>query len=221
MKTKKRILAALGIAACASLAIDACAQSAGSAESRAGINLSYELAIPSGSHASWDTGSGVTLTGLYKWYFSPRFTFTPALTAYYNTFGADYMVADNTVYDSTVKNFGLRLPLMVGYDLVQNETVTFTLATGPWINFNLFARQNAMPDVMAEVPLPPSVNLFHHGSNRVEGLWGLALSVTFRQHYTIGITSSVGFTPLASYGNHDNKMRIRRNTVAISLGYKF
>ncbi|MDO4320811.1 MAG: outer membrane beta-barrel protein [Bacteroidales bacterium] len=218
---KKRTLAAYSLLAAASLAMSATAQTAGPVESRAGIDLSYELAIPSGSRGAWDTGSGVTLAGLYKWYFAPRWTFTPALAAYYNTMGADYMVADNTVYDSTIKNFGLRLPLMIGFDVVQNDNLIFTVATGPWVNFNLYARQNAMPDALAEVPVPPSVNLFNHGFKRVEGLWGIALNATFSDHYTVGITSSVAFTPLANYGNHDNKLRIRRNTIAISLGYKF
>jgi len=220
---KKRTLAAYSLIAAATLAtsVPAAALSGTTPAPRWGLDLSYELAIPSGSRGSWDTGSGVSLTGLYNWHFAPRWTFTPALAAYYNTFGADYMTADNTVYDSTVKNFGLRLPLMVGFDVINNESVTFSVATGPWINFNLFARQYAMPDVAAEVPVPPSINLFSRGFKRVEGLWGLALSVTFSEHYTIGITSSVAFTPLASYGNHDNKLRIRRNTVAISLGYKF
>lgn len=188
---------------------------------RFALDLSYELAIPSGSHGLWDTGSGVALTGTYAWHPAPRWTLMPGIAAYYNTMGADYMYADHAVYDSTVKNFGLRIPLMAAYDIVDNETFKFMVATGPWLNINMYARQYAMPDVGAAVPTPPSINLFGNGFKRVEGLWGLVLSATFHDHYTIGITSSVAFTPLASYGNHDNKIRIRRHTLAISLGYKF
>ena len=56
---------------------------------------------------------------------------------------------------------------------------------------------------------------------RVDAQWGFSLNFRFAQSYYVGITGGVAFTPLASFGNKDKKIRIHRNTVAISLGYNF
>ncbi len=185
------------------------------------VSLNYELAIPSGSHGLWDAGSGAVLTGMYKLPLSQKFFFEPGLAAYYNTMGVDYIAEDEAVYEGTVKNIGLRVPLMFGLHLRPSDRFDLDISTGPWLNVNLYARRQAMPDVDAPVPVPQSINLFRKGFKRVEGLWGLKLSATFKDHYIVGITASTAFTPLASYGNRDNKIRIRRSTVGIMLGYRF
>jgi len=51
--------------------------------------------------------------------------------------------------------------------------------------------------------------------------WGIRLSVTFAQHYFIGINTGVAFTPFAKFGDRDKKIRIYRNTIAVTLGYNF
>ena len=186
------------------------------------IDGSFELAIPSGSHGQWHTGSGAALVGSYRLPLgSQGWFFRPALGVYYNTMGNDYFYTGDAVYDGTVKNFGIRIPLMAGYTFTPNDNLSLSVATGPWMKINLFARQYGMPDATAQPAVPRSVNLFHRGFRRVEALWGISLSATFREHYTVGITTGVAFTPLARYGNRDNKIRIRRNTIALSLGYNF
>lgn len=187
-----------------------------------GLDLGFELAIPSGSHGQWHPGSGAALTASYTlplgaacWYA------LPALGVYYNTLGNDYFRADDAIYDGTIKNMGLRIPLMVGYRMQPSATVALDIATGPWLNVNLWSRQYGMPDPGAPVAVPRSVNLLRHGFRHVEALWGLRLSATFSDHYVVGITASTAFSPMAKYGNRDNKIKVYRSTISLALGYKF
>lgn len=191
------------------------------APSRFGVMGAFELSIPSGSHGAWDTGSGASLLAYYRLPLTEHFDFVPAIGGYYSTMGADYLYSNGATYDGTVKSAGIRIPLSVAYHFAPSQAVDVGIATGPWININLYARHYAMPAPMADPPAPRSANLMRYGVKRVEALWGLVLSVTFKEHYTVGITTGVAFTPLASFGNRDNKIRIRRNTIALSLGYNF
>ena len=96
------------------------------------------------------------------------------------------------------------------------------VSTGPWLNINLSARQNLLPNMEAPVAVPAQkANLFDQGWKRFDAQWGLKLSFTFAESYFVGITTGVAFTPLASFGDKDKKIRIHRNTIAISLGYNF
>lgn len=185
------------------------------------VDLSYELTIPSGSKGWLSTGSGAFLSARYKLPLSSRFYFEPGIGGYYSTMGSDYMQVDNFVYQGTLKNIGIRIPLMVGYEFEASPSLHMSVATGPMLNVNVYMREQAMPAAQAPVREPQSINLFSRGFRRVEGLWGLQLSFTFREHYVAGITASTAFTPLARFGNHDNKLRIRRSTLGIMLGYRF
>lgn len=203
----------------------AAADSLGTSASPFGVSAAWELSVPLGSHGLWNTGSGAVITAHYALPIAEHWSFVPALGVYYSTMGTDfpyaYPAGGGATYDGTVKNAGIRLPLSIAYTFTPTEDVRVGIATGPWLNFNIFARNYAMPAPQAEVVMPRSINLFNTGFKRVEALWGLVLSVTFKEHYTVGITTGVGFTPLASFGNRDNKIRIRRYTVGLSLGYKF
>lgn len=189
-----------------------------------GASASFDVNIPSGSKGLWATGSGVTVGVDYAYRLTSTWYLATGLGAYYRTFGTDYMVQDNSIYEGTVKNIGLRAPLMVGYEMPIASQVDMSIATGPALEVNLYARESAMPDFNQAGMNPESVgmvNLFKQGFRRVDAIWGIVLGFTFAEHYYVGLAGNVAFTPLAQYGNRDNKLRIRGNSVAIKLCYKF
>lgn len=189
-----------------------------------GVGAGWDINIPSGSSAHWDTGSGATLTGWGAMALSNKVFVASGLDVFYRTMGTNWITgADEALVEGTVKNVGLRVPLLAGLNLPLSQSVEIDLATGPQIEVNLMARHypDPVPDVLSHNTDNSSANMFHNGFRRVSGSWRLALGFTFSTHYYVGIDSSVGFTPLASFGNRDNKIRIRGNTVAVKLCYKF
>ncbi|MCM1033137.1 MAG: PorT family protein [Odoribacter sp.] len=222
-----RSVAVMAIAAAAFLmpSVSLCETPLSYAErSSVSVGASFDVNIPSGSHGMWNPGSGVTISADYVYRLTPRWFLTAGLGGFYRTFGTEYMIQDNSIFEGTVKNIGLRVPLMAGFTAPVSDGVEMSVATGPQLEINLYARESAMPDFVSSTMQPvgaSTVNMFKRGFKRVNALWGIALGFTFAEHYYVGLAGNVAFTPLASYGNRDNKIKIRGNSVAVKLCYSF
>ena len=113
-----------------------------------------------------------------------------------NTMGVRPFEIDGHLYDGSVRNLGLRLPLNVGYDFDVLDNLTIGLFTGPWLNFNITAREHTLPDFEGPEPTS-SANLFDRGWKRFDLQWGFGLKVRFAGHYYVGLSGGLGLTPLA------------------------
>jgi len=185
-----------------------CAATAGAADffSGLGVRTSMEVTIPSGGRGFYGNGAGFTAGVSYTVPLAGNFSFDPELLFVYSTMSdKSEVMVDDHYYNGAARTFGLRVPLMFSYNFSLHRNVTMAVSTGPWLNINLSARQNLLPNMEAPVAVQ----------------WGLKLSFTFAESYFVGITTGVAFTPLASFGDKDKKIRIHRNTIAISLGYNF
>ncbi len=189
-----------------------------------GVRLAMDVTFPSGGHNPYKTGAGFTLGGVCNIPLKNSFFFEPGLHFYYTGMTAKDLIQfdEDYFYEGAAKMYGLRIPLHFGYVFDANDLLTIAISTGPWLSINLYARQSLLPNMSAPVALPDkTVNLFKHGWKRVDMLWGIAVSFTFAKSYTVGLTTGIGDTPLAKYGNRDRKIKIHRNVAAISLGYNF
>ena len=189
-----------------------------------GVRLGMDVTFPGGSADPYKVGSGFTLGGVARVAMPRDFFFEPGLMIQYTAMTADEPVAfdDNYLYQNAAKYWNLHIPMLFGYSFSLAPQWGMSIATGPYVNVNLSARQQLLPNLSVPDPLPDrKVNLFNHGWRRVDAGWSIKLSVVFARSYYIGISTGIAFTPLARYGNRDNKMRIHRNTLAVSLGYNF
>ena len=189
-----------------------------------GARLSMELTSPSGGRDFYKLGAGFTVGATARLPLYRQLWFEPGVLFAYSAMTSKELVTfdDEYFYQGAANLYSLRIPFNFGYDFYLTDNMTLGVFTGPWLNINLSAQQKLTPNLAAPVPLPDrKINLFEHGWKRVDGQWGFGLSLTFAKSYYVGITGGVAFTPLASYGNKDKKIRIHRNTVAISLGYNF
>ena len=189
-----------------------------------GARLGMDLSIPSGAHNFYKTGAGVNAGVICKMPLPRNFYFEPGLSFVYTAMTAKDLVSfDNEYfYEGAANVYTLSVPLNFGYSFDVNGNMSLDVFTGPRLNINLSARQDLDPNFAAPEPVPDrTINLFDHGWKRVDASWGFGLSATFAEHYYIGITAGVAFTPLADYGDRDKKIRVHRNTVALSLGYNF
>lgn len=205
-------------------AILAGAGSAFSATPALGVRAGMELSFPSGATSLYSTGAGLNLGAVARFDLPKSFFFEPGLYFNYMGMSAKYITLtdDGSSYNSTTKLYSLRLALMPGWNTDLSELTQMSVSTGPYVNFNLSARSDFLPNMSAPDHLPDqTVNLFRNGWRRVDAGWGIRLNFTFAESYYIGVSGGVAFTPLAQFGNKDKKMRIHRNVAAITLGYNF
>lgn len=189
-----------------------------------GARLSMDVSLPTGSGNIYKVGSGVNVGATAKWQLPKNFFVEPGLMFYYMSMTNKGLVSfDNeNLYEGNGQFMGIRVPINFGYTWNLSPTVDMDVFTGPTINFNLYARQGLQPNMAAPDRLPDStIDLFHHGWKRVDASWGFGLSFTFMESYYVGLSGGVSFTPMAKYGDKDKKIRIHRNSVAITLGYNF
>lgn len=188
-----------------------------------GARVSMEVTFPGGAGSDFNTGAGLTAGGVMKLPLPRNFFFEPGLLFTFSGMSAkDYIKFDDSYYQGGVRQYGLRLPLNVGFTIDPGKIWTMDVYTGPWINFNINAQQTLNPNFAAQEPVPDkTVNLMKHGWKRVDAMWGFGLSVTFAGCYHVGLSGGVGISPLAKYGNKDKKVRIHHSVAAISLGYNF
>ncbi len=187
------------------------------------VRAVMELVIPSGGHDSYNTGAGASVGAFYRLPLRKHLYFEPGLEVYYHSMTASQdMLIGDYYYQGSAQLSRLRVPLMVGYNFTPSSLLDISVSTGPWLNVNLYARQDILPNFNAPELVPDNkIDLFKHGFKRVEAHWGLKLKFTFAKSYTVGIVTGVAFTPLASYGMRDKKIKIYGHTVGISLGYNF
>lgn len=189
-----------------------------------GARLGMDITFPTGNSNIYKTGSGFSAGAVAAIPLPDMFFVEPGLMFSYTSMTAKDLVSfdDKYYYQGAANIYSLRVPVNVGYTFALSDNASMSIFTGPYINLNVSARQHLAPNFSNPVPVPDrTVNLFDHGWRHAEGGWSIGLSTVFAEHYFVGITGGVDFTPLASYGDNDIKIRIHRASASITLGYNF
>lgn len=188
-----------------------------------GARVSMDVSIPSGARQYYGNGAGFSVGLVYRMPYFQNFFFEPGLKYSYSTMSSkDNIQIGDYQYQGAAKISSLKIPMLLGYTFALPQQMDLSIATGPILQVNTSARQNILPNLSTPNPVPEqSINMFKHGFKRVQGLWGINLNFTFAHNYTVGIDTSVGISPLASFGVKDKKIKVHCNTVAVSLGYNF
>lgn len=186
-------------------------------------HLAFELTTPTGSHGRWSTGGGATLTLNYTRFLTDRLFIAPGVGGFYSTMGTDFMPEYENVYEGTVKNYGVRVPLLGGMSWKLSDDFSFALATGPLLNINIIAKEQATPDFEDGEIVDPKheVNLFHRGFKRIDLGWEVFGGFTYKDRYSIGISGALGLTNVATMHEGPRTLNIRRNSFSIHLMYTF
>ncbi len=185
-------------------------------------HLAFELTTPTGSCGRWTTGGGATLTLSYTHRFDERWFFSPGIGAFYNSMGTDFIPQYDHVSEGTVKNWGARFPILSGCLFKLSDDLKLAIATGPLLNINIIAKEQASPSIESEsIDADESINLFGKGFHRADLQWEFLVGLTYKHHYCVGLSAGAGLTNVASMTQGQRTLNIRRNNLAIILSYTF
>lgn len=185
-----------------------------------GARLSFDVTHPAGCNDGINNGSGFTLTGIYNMRVGQHVYFEPGVGVFYNTMGIRHVEYRDQLFDGSVRNFGLRIPLNVGYRFSLFDNFDLSAFTGPWFNVNLSTKAHLQPNFESPDPVS-SPSLFDYGWHRFDMQWGFGIAATYASHYYIAVTGGIGVSSMATFSDLDGKHRLRRNTVSITVGYNF
>lgn len=211
-----------------------------------GVRAGIDISSAANGGAMFSNKPGFNVGAVYNIPVVANFYFEPGLHLFYNVFGTstvqffeqtwvDEAGVENTrdipyQVDGTLRNFGFRIPLNLGYHFDFAPDLSVHAFTGPQLNLSLVARyhQNEVITPGNERVQSESVDAFGtNGYKHVDLQWNFGVGLTYQRYYmtvggSVGITKmkSASVIPCGPY-NVDLGRSIRRNLVNISVGYNF
>jgi hypothetical protein len=189
-----------------------------------GLRLGGEITCPGKitSHgvgiSVFDNGGGVELGGIYNTPLVANLYLEPGVMFYYNTYSyKDDMIGDledDIIFEgASIRKFGMRVPVMLGYHFDFTPTVKLSLFTGPELEIGFSAKEHITGH---NIEMSQSLYDEEGGMHRVDLLWGIGAGFTIQQFY-VGVKGSLGLLNMYNY----NDISFHENRVTLSVGYNF
>lgn len=151
------------------------------------------------------------------------------MSYYYNATGfkdvkiGDINIKEEAMEHASVRQMGLRVPVMFGYHFDFTPDVNLAIFTGPELEVGLSSDTYLTSKSVGALPkfhTAPS-NYGDHAigfkRNRVDCSWKFGVGFNFVKNYYVGIEGAVG---LADRAKGDN-ISFHENRVGVTLGYNF
>lgn len=198
-----------------------------------GVRASYELSVPGdinipGSPLKsdiFDNGSGFSIEGIYNIPVWKNLYVQPGVGIYYNTYSVKRSVAetllDMNVDNASARQWGIRVPVHVGYNFDFIPEVRISVFTGPELNISFKGNSHYSIDKYSvEGPL-----FGDEGDlNRTDIKWRFGVGATIATKYYVAISGAVGMCDLArdtEDGYTKTRYEMNTNIFDITLGYNF
>ncbi|MBD5268060.1 MAG: PorT family protein [Bacteroides sp.] len=208
-----------------------------------GVRLNLESNIPGNVNFSntsvnaFNPGAGISVGAIYNRPIIANFYVEPGLELYYNTqkFNTEDDLFQNSQWEhNSVRSFGMRVPVMLGYHFDFSPKVSLAVATGPVLkvgfteDYYLTTKTKVSDDVAFRnhysgslyKDSPFAMAGPENARNRVDCAWRFSIGVNFLKHYYAGLSGEVGMvnrikhTNNGAYSQHDNLFQL-------NLGYNF
>lgn len=218
----KKYILSIALAAASIVGMNAQGQTGGSF----GARIAWDLNSPSSNLTGLGNGSGFSVGGVYNLPISKGWYFEPGLNFFYNTmdinipdFSPSYYWPENSyqplrhAYESTLRNYGFRVPITFGYLVELVDNIDVSIFTGPQINLNLSMSEHTHHNFS---------KLYDKGYNRFDAQWLFGVRVHYKNNVFVEIDGGIGMTNLLTSDHRYNKnSHLRRNTFSIGVGYMF
>ncbi len=163
---------------------------------------------------AYKNGGGIEFGGIYNAPIVANLFIEPGLKFYYDTYSAKKDLLESNSQSLTMKKFGMRIPVMVGYHFDFTSDTKVSIFTGPELEIGFSAKECLKEN---SVSISESVYGEDGGMNRADLSWAFGAGVTFNKFY-IGVSGTVGMLNMLKDGDG---MKFHENRAAITLGYNF
>lgn len=229
----KKILLSLITAALASVSMTAQNNVTNNPDNKSyiGFRLGGEITCPGDisfgniSISPFKSGGGIEFVGIYNLPVIGNFFIEPGLGFYYNAYSMkDYYIGEVedelhtrlwnfnfTVNSLSIRKFGLRVPVMAGYNFKFTNGIKISVFTGPELEAGIIAKEYIKGRGLKYIQ-----TVYDEGGemNRIDVLWGIGAGITYRQFY-FGIKGSIGMCNML----RDIDAKFHENRVTFSIGY--
>lgn len=188
-----------------------------------GVRAALDIAAPGDvkSHGIgigvYKPGAGFSVGAVYNIPLVANLYIEPGLNLYYNTYLLKKDLFEG-IDSGSMRKFGVRIPVMFGYHFDFTDDISVALFTGPELEIGCTADLHACEKVNGhKFKASESVYGEDGGYNRVDCTWKFGASLTYAQHYYIGVGGGIGMCNM--YKTDD--VSLHENIAQITLGYNF
>lgn len=202
-----------------------------------GVRVGVDISSAANGGGNYSSNAGFAAGAVYNIPLFMNLYFEPGLSFFYNTFGTNKWnsyVPESTIspanpegtevlyqVEGNIRNFGFRVPLIIGFHFDFYEDLKVNVFTGPQANINLYSHYK-VTDAMA-----PDKNMPDHdgslfgtdGFKHVDLQWAFGVGLTYQTYY-VGLNGAWGITQMKS-STLMLPRNLRRNLFSITLGYNF
>lgn len=167
-------------------------------------------------------GGGVEFGGIYNIPVVANFYVEPGMKLFYNSYSSNNVFEYDDDFDGdyddesfSIRKFGLRIPVMLGYHFDFTDNVKVSVFTGPELEVGLSGKQVWKDDDDDDY----NGNIYGEdgGYKRVDLTWGFGAGVTYKKLY-FGVSGNVGMLNMLK---GVDGVTFHENRVSFTLGYNF
>ena len=203
-----------------------------------GVRVGVDISSAANGGGNYSSNAGFSAGAIYDIPLFMNLYFEPGLSFFYNTFGTskwNSFIPDNPIYDQetgepntilyqvdgSIRNFGFRVPLMIGFHFDFAEDVKVNVFTGPQLNLSLYANYKIGEVYGNDKNMPDhDGSLFGtEGFKHLDLQWKFGVGVSYQTYYA-ALSGAWGITDMKS-GTVMLPRNLRRNLFSITLGYNF
>lgn len=189
-----------------------------------GIRVGGEITCPGNVRVDniglsmFNNGGGIEFGGIYNIPVVANCYIEPGLSFYQNSYSLkDEFVKgmeDDIIFNSvSIKKFGMRVPVMIGYHFDFTDDIRTYIFTGPELEIGFSAKEKIEGH---NIEMTESLYGDEGDMKRVNILWGMGAGMSYR-NFILTLKGSLGI--LNSLDEPD--VKFHENRVTISLGYNF
>lgn len=199
-----------------------------------GARLGFDITALQSPSGIYGNRGGIEIGAIYHMPLWKNLYFEPGASLFYNSSSINGL-PEYTGYDiqeGTINNWGIRIPLNVGYHFDVTDAIKIAPYTGPQFNINLSNTTHYL--YIPEATVIGEDPRLHY--NALDMGWNFGVGVTFQSYYiavggTVGLSRYVSNKPdvyrfpnslSSTYPNYEYvPLYARRNVFSITLGYNF
>lgn len=187
-----------------------------------GIRAGLDIACPGDVSSQgigvsvFGNGAGFHVGAIYNLNVVANFYVEPGLNFFYDTYSVKKEALESNVSSSSIRKFGLRIPIMAGYHFDFTPDIKLHVFTGPELETGFIAKQHAKVNGISM-----SENLYNgtDGLKRFDFIWDFGVALSYQQ-FQIGLTGGIGMVNMMEDTGFSD-VTFHENRVSISLGYNF
>lgn len=201
-----------------------------------GARMSIDASIPGDvkhtiGNASYSTdifgtSGGISIGGIYNIPLISNLYLEPGVDFYYHTNAinvGNFLQTEQSNSDfknRSLRKFGMRIPLQIGYHFDFNPNTSFSFYTGPVMNVGFSNDYYLTSKEKNNIEFHESGSMYHT-MNRVDLSWRIGVGVNFLRNCYIGLSGDIGMLNMMKSRNDNMKIKMHENGFQLSLGYNF